>query len=166
MMVGISAGIPQDDLDLGDVVVADQIVGYDYGKITENGIKPRDRVYPTSTLLLDRIRNYWEIDWVDQVGTPRPANAKRARSKLYIGPIASGNKIIASTEFRQQLLIHWSKLVAVEMESEGVFALHLNVRGSPKRLLFGESVIWATNANQMNGRSMQQMQPLNSLLAS
>jgi hypothetical protein len=55
LMIGIAGGFPQDDLDLGDVVVADQIVGYEYGKVTDHGFKPRDRVYPASSLLLDRI---------------------------------------------------------------------------------------------------------------
>ena len=122
LMVGIAGGIPQDDLDLGDVVVADQIIGYEYGKVTEDGIEPRDRVYPVSALLLDRVRNFWDESWAQQVNVPRPDSATRAVSKLFIGPIASGNKVIASTEFRQRLKTRWPKLVALEMEGEGVFA--------------------------------------------
>jgi nucleoside phosphorylase len=122
LMVGIAGGIPQNDLDLGDVVVADQIVGYEYGKVTEHGIKPRDRVYPASALMLDRVRNFWDDSWKEQINTPRPENAARAVPKLFIGPIASGNKVIASTEFRQQLTTHWPKLIGLEMEGEGVFA--------------------------------------------
>jgi nucleoside phosphorylase len=122
LMVGIAGGIPQDDLDLGDVVVADQIIGYEYGKVTEDGIEPRDRVYPVSALLLDRVRSFWDDSWAQQVNIPRPDNATRAVSKLVIGPIASGNKVIASTEFRQRLKTRWPKLVALEMEGEGVFA--------------------------------------------
>ena len=121
-MVGIAGGIPQDDLDLGDVVVADQIIGYDYGKVTKKTIKPRERVYPASAFLLDRIRNFWDKKWAQQIQTPRPQNASRPISKRFVGPIASGNKVIASTHFRNQLLSRWSKLVAVETESEGVYA--------------------------------------------
>lgn len=122
LMVGIAGGIPQDDLDLGDVVVADQIVGYEYGKVTDKGIKPRDRVYPASALLLDRIRNFWDERWIQEINVPRPENATRAFSKFFIGPVASGNKVIASTEFRQQLTQHWPRLIGLEMEGEGVFA--------------------------------------------
>jgi len=122
LMVGIAGGIPQDDLDLGDVVVADQIVGYEYGKVTDEGIKPRDRVYPVSALLLDRVRNFWDESWTGEVNVPRPGNAARPVSKLFVGPIASGNKVIASTGFRQQLKTRWPKLIALEMEGEGVFA--------------------------------------------
>ena len=109
-MVGIAGGIPQDDLDLGDVVVADQIIGYDYGKVTKKTIKPRERVYPASAFLLDRIRNFWDKKWAQQIQTPRPQNASRPISKRFVGPIASGNKVIASTHFRNQLLSRWSKL--------------------------------------------------------
>jgi len=122
LMVGIAGGLPQDDLDLGDVVVADQIIGYEYGKVTEDGFEPRDRVYPVSALLLDRVRNFWDDRWTQQVNVPRPENAHRETSKLFAGPIASGNKVIASTEFRQQLKTRWPKLIALEMEGEGVFA--------------------------------------------
>ena len=122
LMVGIAGGVPQDDLDLGDVVVADQVVGYDYGKVTEQEVKPRDRVFPASAMLLDRIRNFWDERWREQIGVERPQNAKRPQSKHFVGPIASGDKIIASTQFREQLLRRWPKLIAVETESEGVYA--------------------------------------------
>jgi adenosylhomocysteine nucleosidase len=122
LMIGIAGGIPQEDLDLGDVIVADQVIGYEYSKVTDERFKPRDRVYPTSTLLLDRVRNFWDESWTKEVGVTRPQNAKRSHSKRFIGPIASGNKVIASARFRDWLLAHWSKLIAVEMEGEGVFA--------------------------------------------
>ena len=122
IMIGIAGGIPQDDLDLGDVVVADQIIGYEYGKLTDEEFKHRDRAYPASTLLLERIRNFWDDSWNRHVNEPRPDNAKRATSKHFVGPIASGNKVIASTEFRNQLKSRWSELIALEMEGEGVFA--------------------------------------------
>ncbi len=127
LMIGIAGGIPQDDLDLGDVVVADQVVGYEYGKVTDHEskpyeIKPRDRVYPASALLLDRVRSFWDDSWTQEVNIPRPDNAARPVSKLFVGPIASGNKVIASTEFRQRLKTRWPKLVALEMEGEGLVA--------------------------------------------
>ena len=59
MMLGIAGGIAQDDLDLGDVVVADQVIGYEYGKQLDDVLKPRDHVYPSSALLLERVRNFW-----------------------------------------------------------------------------------------------------------
>jgi len=133
LMVGIAGGIPQDDLDLGDVLVAEQVVGYDYGKVTDQGIKPRDHVYPASALLLDRIRNFWDSAWTQQVNVARPANTKRAVPKRFVGLIASGNRVIASAEFREQLTRRWPKLLAVETESEGVFAAVFdrpNIRGT------------------------------------
>jgi nucleoside phosphorylase/ActR/RegA family two-component response regulator len=122
ILVGIAGGIPQDDLDLGDVVVANQVICYEYGKVIDTGIKARDRVYPSSSLLLDRINSYWDLGWTEQIGVDRPRQTKRTNPKLFIGPIASGNKVIASTIFRDQLLNRWPKLHAVEMEAEGVFA--------------------------------------------
>ena len=124
LMVGIAAGIPssKDDRELGDVVVADQVIGYEHAKVTDKGYEYREREYPASALLLDRVRNFWDTSWIQQIVAPRPANAKRNIPKLHTGPVASGNKVVASTEFRGQLTTRWPKLVAVEMEAEGVFS--------------------------------------------
>jgi nucleoside phosphorylase len=124
LMVGIAAGIPssKDERELGDVIVADQVIGYEHAKVTEKGYEYREREYPVSTLLLDRVRNFWDTSWTEQIFTPRPTNAKRNKPKLHIGPVASGDKVVASTEFRGQLTSRWPKLVAVEMEAEGVFS--------------------------------------------
>ncbi len=122
LMVGIAGGFPQDDLDLGDVVVADQVVGYDYGKVKPTGMQFRDHVYPASQLLLDRVRSFWEEAWADEIGLPRPGSAHRGCSKRFVGPIASGNKVVASEIFRKKLLNRWAKLHGVEMEAEGVYA--------------------------------------------
>jgi nucleoside phosphorylase len=127
LMVGIAGGMPKkepskDDLDLGDVVVANQIIGYEYSGVTEDGLEPRDRVYPVSQLLLDRVHNFWDQSWVEQVKAPRPDNGRRTLSKQFVGPILSGNKVIKSTEFREQLRGRWPKSLAIEMEGEGVFA--------------------------------------------
>jgi nucleoside phosphorylase len=124
LMVGIAAGIPssKDDRELGDVVVADQVIGYEHAKVTDKGYEYREREYPASALLLDRVRNFWDTSWIQQIVAPRPTNAKRNIPKLHTGPVASGNKVVASTEFRGQLTTRWPKLVAVEMEAEGVFS--------------------------------------------
>jgi nucleoside phosphorylase/tetratricopeptide (TPR) repeat protein len=126
LMVGIAAGVPQDDLDLGDVAIGDQVVGYEYGKVTGVDIEPRDRVYQASSLLLERVRNFWDESWMGEVHAQRPKNAKRERPKVFVGPIASGNKVIASVQFREGLTARWAKLIGVEMEAEGVFSAVLD----------------------------------------
>jgi len=144
LMVGIAGGIPQDDLALGDVVVADQIILYEYAKETEGESMPRHRVYPASSLLLERVRNFWDARWATEVGLRRPKGAmrlvpyrncqlswlpRRLRRpkgamrlvpKHFVGPIATGSKIVASRLFRENLVAQWPKLHAVEMESGGV----------------------------------------------
>jgi nucleoside phosphorylase/tetratricopeptide (TPR) repeat protein len=124
LMVGIAAGIPnlKEDRELGDVIVADQVIGYEHVKVTDKGYEYREHEYPASALLLDRVRNFWDASWMNQIAVPRPANAKRPGTKLHVGPVASGDKVVASTGFRDQLTARWPKLVAVEMEAEGVFS--------------------------------------------
>jgi nucleoside phosphorylase/tetratricopeptide (TPR) repeat protein len=124
LMIGIAGGLVQDDLERGDVVVADQVVGYDYGKQYDNALKPRDHVYPSSALLLERVRNFALLgdEWAQHIEVSRPAGARRDRAKRFVGPLASGNKVIASQKFQVRLLKRWPKLIAIETEAEGVFA--------------------------------------------
>ncbi len=79
LMVGIAAGIPnpKEDRELGDVVVAEQVIGYEHAKVIDKGYEYREQEYPASKLLLDRVRNYWDTSWTNQIAVPRPDNAKR-----------------------------------------------------------------------------------------
>ena len=83
-MVGIAAGIPnlKEDRELGDVIVADQVIGYEHVKVTDKGYEYREQEYPASKLLMDRVRNFWDASWANKIAVPRPDNAKRSVSKL------------------------------------------------------------------------------------
>jgi nucleoside phosphorylase len=128
LMVGIAGGVRQDvkrkwrddDLELGDVVVAESIEGYEYTKEFDEIQQSRARGYRTSCLLLERARHVQDAQWTEQIQVPRPKDARRPKPKRFIGPIASGNKVIASKEFIDKLVARWPQLLAVEMEGVGV----------------------------------------------
>jgi len=119
IMVGIAGGIPKDGLEFGDVVAAREIWEYDYSKITPEGEQRRPHAHRVDALLLDRVNAL--SNWGRNINeVPLPKGYKRKKAKLFIGIIASGNKIVASEEYRKSLNSLHPKILAVEMETEGV----------------------------------------------
>lgn len=112
VMIGIAGGVPRDGLALGDVVVADQIIEYDYEKEGDR----RWRAYLPDALLLERAREM--SSWRLQVG--RRPDASDEFSKVWFGPIATGSKVVASAATRSALLRINSRILAFEMEAGGI----------------------------------------------
>jgi nucleoside phosphorylase len=120
VMLGIAGGIDKDKQSLGDVVVADQVVYYESAKLGD-AVQPRPFTLQTDSLLLDRARNFRSEHWALAI----PSSAKRpdvddSSPVVHIGPIASGEKVVANIRAVEQLRLLIPKLAAVEMESTGV----------------------------------------------
>jgi len=60
--------------------------------------------------------------------------------------VASGQKVIANSEFLEDIRSHWSKLVAVEMESYGVALAAYQAETAPEMLLVKGICDWADNS--------------------
>lgn len=122
IMFGIAGGIEENKVHKSDVVVATRIDYYELGRIEDSGVKQRgDDSIPTDKLLLDRIKAFKNENWKNEIGVESPNDKEILKlPDVYIGPIACGEKVIRSDEFRHNLLKIWPKLIAVEMESWGV----------------------------------------------
>ncbi len=103
------------DVNIGDVVVANKSYEYESGKETEDGYKARpESIYYSPDLFdLAQIINR-QSAWQN-----RSPNAKTAQ--VYFGAIASGNKVIASTNsvVYQRIKNHFNDTLALEMEAAG-----------------------------------------------
>ncbi|UOZ05686.1 hypothetical protein [Amycolatopsis sp. WQ 127309] len=114
--VGVAGGIK--DLKLGDVVAADDIYGYESGKDTATGYRPRIKTYPSTYQLIQRAHQIardeaWQHRILPTMPTPRPT--------ALVKPIAAGSKVVAdqrsaTADFLRQ---HCGDAVAVEMEGHG-----------------------------------------------
>ena len=123
LLVGIAGGLPREQLALGDVIVSKQIVSYEYGKVEHNAFNPRpDFVYQSDGPLLRGASSLGEADWRNGLG--RRPNADRAKPKLRVGIVGSGEKVIddRSSDFFAAVEKAFSKLLAVEMEGAGAAA--------------------------------------------
>lgn len=111
---GIAAGVK--DVQIGDVVVGIRAYGYESGKETADGPVSRPDVLPFSPLLIETARLVSrEESWQKRA----PDGAPQAR--VFFGPIASGDKVIATTAspLYQYLKLHYNDTTALEMESIG-----------------------------------------------
>lgn len=137
LLVGIAGSIK--DAEIGDLVIAKKAYGYDAGKETPQGFAARPDVIPTTPLMMELASNtgrtnHWRSFLEDISYTPL----------IHYGPIASGDKVVASTASTTYQIIktYYNDTLAVEMEAIG-FAracLHhplvqcLNIRGISDRV--------------------------------
>jgi nucleoside phosphorylase len=118
LLVGIAGGV-KDEVELGDVIVADLIADYSLGKQAVDGTRKITwqgyGVDPRMLSTANNLRQGWEE--LVQVARPAPGTSKRVK-----GVIASGGDVVAYPELIRAYQSTWRKLVGVEMEGGGLAA--------------------------------------------
>ena len=115
ILVGIAGGVKQAGVKLGDLAVSDQVVDYELQKISDS-VEVRYQVHRADSRLLGAAKNLSGSRWHTTANRrPRSGSPKRR-----IGPIGTGDKVVAKGEFLSRLRKDWPKLLAVEMEAGGV----------------------------------------------
>jgi nucleoside phosphorylase len=127
-MVGIAAGV-RDEIDLGDILVAEQCWDYGSGKYEFDKDKKITTFYPdpksipihqTVRAMFQRVQNKFnaiiEDGWQDSNSKPK------TRLKTIIGPLASGAAVLADEgNYITQIKTHSRKLKGIDMETYGVY---------------------------------------------
>jgi len=122
ILVGITGGL-EKNIPLGDVVVSDQIIDYELGKVTPDGFDPRWSAYPVDSKILQKAQNYHNNSWGDYIRTERPDGTRDINPKAKIGLYLCGNKVIADEKTAGALKSFWRKASAIEMEAAGIAAM-------------------------------------------
>ncbi len=112
--MGIAGGVK--DVDLGDVVVATKAYGYESGKETKDGPVIRPNVLTYDREIIELARTISRDD-----GWKKRLRTSGQDPKVVFGPIASGDKVIASTEspIYKILKQSYNDTTALEMEAIG-----------------------------------------------
>ncbi|MEU0112807.1 hypothetical protein ABZ137_03535 [Streptomyces bobili] len=136
LVVGIAGGARRGDdgPHLGDVLVADQVVGYEPGKVRPDGVERRYEVYRPHHQLLTTARGLEQRDWALDITTARPdGQSGRIVPRALFGTVLTGEKVLADDSTMEDLRSHWPKTIGAEMEGLGVaVASH---RGGPRFLM-------------------------------
>src|SRR5262249_32895082 len=128
LLVGIAGGIKDSEVALGDVLISDQIVDYELQKIEPSGPKIRFSVHRASTRLLLAAQNPPVGDGPKNV---RAARGTPGSPKRIIGPVATGDKVIAFQDVLARYREHWPKLIGVEMEAGGAASASFQAARQP-----------------------------------
>lgn len=116
LLIGIAGGIAARRVKVGDILIANQVVDYELQKLTPAGPEVRWDVQRTDARLLDACVNFRNENWEDLLRIKRPGRGKPNR---HIGPLASGDKVIAFSDVVAKYRNSWPKLLGVEMEAAG-----------------------------------------------
>ena len=130
VLVGIAGGLAERGVKVGDLLVSEQVVDYELQKLTDKGVQVRWSVHKASRRLYAAALNMIGDAWTRQVEVSHPSVDHQPR--LHFGPIASGDKVIASSSVLAEYRNVWPALIGVEMEAAGVASACFSAARQPE----------------------------------
>jgi adenosylhomocysteine nucleosidase len=115
LLVGIAGGI-RGDVEIGDVVIADEVIYYDARRETEHGPRRRGQSQPMAPVMRHRLHEFFR-----RYGNGLPLD-DGGRVRIVRGPIGSGDAVVtdANSDIIDFLRRFNEKTVAVETEAGGL----------------------------------------------
>jgi nucleoside phosphorylase len=149
ILSGICGGFKiNSSLNLGDIVIPDKIIYYEYGKIENNKTIRRYINFDIDPSLIQHVKDFILTDWSK---APEILENNAPNPKIYINPLASGEKVVAEEAFQVELIQYCQKLIGVEMEGYGTGIAVLK-SGMPIKFLIIKSISdWADSSKNDAG---------------
>ncbi len=114
IMVGIAFGRDRVKQNMGDVLVASQVVSYEQQRVGEEKTVHRGTIAQCGAILLNRFRQ--ALDWHYE-------NERESNIKCFIGPLLSGEKLIDNENYKKELFDAFPQAIGGEMEGAGLYAV-------------------------------------------
>lgn len=153
VLVGIAGGTrkPTSELFdksqhfLGDVLVAEQVLDYEFGKQTTEGVQHRPEVFRAAARWLAIAKQIRDLGWAQSIKAERPdGSSGRVVPRAHFGVVASGQKVLTTATPLDKVASLFTNLIGVEMEGSGVaFAAHEGTHGPTDFLLVKAICDWA-----------------------
>ena len=170
LLLGI-AGVFDRELNLGDVIVGQQIFHYDPKAVKDSGLEYRPAGYPGGVALVRQVHavsvsveefEQWQksgaksaadkagrVKLTNKVETASACDALREHSpSIYVGTVASGTDVIKSEKKKEELLRLHGKLLGTEMEGCGVMHAAFFHRETPTQALLIKGISDRANADK------------------
>jgi nucleoside phosphorylase len=113
--VGIAGGIK--DVEIGDVVAATEVYGYESGKAEEQQFLSRPKAGKSSHALVQRAKaEARKGEWLQRL-----VNTPTLQPRVFVAPIVAGDKVVASkrSDVFNFIRANYNDAIAVEMEGFG-----------------------------------------------
>ena len=129
LLVGIAAGTRSDGRNIGDILIATEVVDYDAGKVIEEGgniryeyDSPSIKVNKKINNLFINISNYDEsLKRIHDDASNIYDNLPERAIKIYSGTLVCRNIVTASQKEVNKIKERYRKFIGLEMESYGVY---------------------------------------------
>ena len=128
VMLGIAAGLPGDNRNLGDILVAERCWNYEAGKkaVTKEGqpkFLPDPMQVPLDTALREKFNHMKSKHQIlTEIQQSWQGEDLGGRLSAHVGPVASGSAVVADQSFRDGLKDQQQrKLIGIEMEGYSIF---------------------------------------------
>ena len=127
LLVGIAGGLAKAGVNIGDVLISEQIADYEVQKVTSDKAHIRWSVHRADPRLLAAAKQLRPEEWRPLIRESRP---QPGQSQRHAGPICTGDKVVANGLMDQYRDV-WTKLIGVEMEAGGVASAAFQAANAP-----------------------------------
>lgn len=135
LLVGIAGGNKNEEVKLGDIIIAKRIEDCTKGKIAGSSVwQPEWTPFSIDAELIRKVRDLPNNDWCESINVKRPDKKKQAPG-IKEGVIISGGNVIkeeAEGQWLERIKAREPHWLGVEMEGGGMATAIANYAGEPK----------------------------------
>ena len=130
LLVGLSCGMPSEERQIGDLLIANKIIYYSSGKVeridNEKVSKNDPKIIQIEEQLEEKLNSLKtdvsECQYLDEIRRNWVGDMNRRSSlNIHIGPLGTTDQVIADQVTRDEVLKDHRKIIGLEMEGFGVY---------------------------------------------